>query len=222
MLHTRLPCPSLSPGVFSNSCSLNWWCHPTTSSSVAHSSCPQSSPASCSFLVSQLFASCGQSTGVSASTSILPVNTQDWSLLGWTGWISLPSKGLSRVFSNTTVQKHQFFGAQLICNLLYVNYTSIKWGRGGRGGNGGEGQGEGETDIEITEWTSTKSSLVSFPHLLVGSICLACSEPHRKLSGADCVSGVGCGVGLWLSSNVHGWVVELFNLEWNVTKLFWL
>ena len=90
------------------------WCHPTISSSVVpFSSCLQSFPASPSFQMSQLFASGGQNIGVSASTSVLPMNTQDWSPLGWTGWISLQSKGLSRVFSSTTVQKHKFFGAQL-------------------------------------------------------------------------------------------------------------
>ena len=94
--------------------SMSQWCHPTISSSVVpFSSCSQSFPASGSFQMSQLFASGGQSTGVSASTSVLPMNTQDQSPLGWTGWISLQSKGLSRVFSNTIVQKHQFFGAQL-------------------------------------------------------------------------------------------------------------
>ena len=93
---------------------LSQCCHPTISSSVIpFSSCPQSLPASGSFPMSQLFASCGQSHGVSAAASVLPMNTQDWSASGWTGWISLQSKGLSRVFSNTTVQKHQFFGAQL-------------------------------------------------------------------------------------------------------------
>ena len=91
----------------------SWWCHPAISSSVVPFSCPQSLPAWGSFLMSQLFAWGGQSIGVSASVSVLPMNTQDWSLLGWTDWISLQSKGLSRVFSNTTVQKHQFFGAQL-------------------------------------------------------------------------------------------------------------
>ena len=97
-----------------NSCPLSQWCHPTISSSVVpFSSCPQSFPASGSFQMSQLFASGSQSTGVSASRSVLPMNTQDWSPLGWTGWISLQSKGLSRVFSNTTVKKHQFFCAQL-------------------------------------------------------------------------------------------------------------
>ena len=111
--HARLPCPSPSPGVFSNSCPLSWWCHPTISSSVAHFSCPQSFPASGSFQMSHLFASGGQSIGVSALASFLSKKSQDRSPSEWTGWISLQSKGSSRVFSNTTVQKHQFFGAQL-------------------------------------------------------------------------------------------------------------
>ena len=112
--HARPPCPSRTPGVYPNSCPSCWWCHPTISSSVVpFSSCPQSFLASGSFQMSQLFTSGGQSIGVSASTSVLPMNTQDWSPLGWTGWISLQSKGLSRVFSNTTVQKHQSFGTQL-------------------------------------------------------------------------------------------------------------
>ena len=110
--HSRPPSPSPTPGVYLNSCPSSWWCHPTISSSVVPFSCPQSLPASGSFSMSQLFASGGQSIGVSASASVLPMNTQDWSALGWTGWISFQSKGLSRVFSNTTVQKHQFFGAQ--------------------------------------------------------------------------------------------------------------
>ena len=110
----RPPCPSPTPGVHSDSRPLSQWCHPDISSSVVpFSFCPQSLPASESFPMSQLFAWGGQSTGVSALASFLPMNTQDWSPLGWTGWISLQSKGLSRVFSNTTVQKHQFFGAQL-------------------------------------------------------------------------------------------------------------
>ena len=113
--HARPPCPSPTPGVHPNPCPSNRWCHTTISSSVVpFSSCPQSFPASRSFPMSQLFTSGGQSTAVSASTSVLPMNSQDWSPLGWTGWISLQSKGLSRVFSNTTVQKHQFFGAQLL------------------------------------------------------------------------------------------------------------
>ena len=112
--HTRLSCPSPTPRVYSNSCPSSQWCHPTISSSVIpFSSCLQSFPASGSFPRSHLFASGGQSIGVSASTSVLPLNTQDWSPLGWTGWISSQSKGLSRVFSNTTVQKHQFFCTQL-------------------------------------------------------------------------------------------------------------
>ena len=112
--YTRPPCPSPTPGVHPNPCPLSWWCHPTILSSVIpFSSCPQSLPASGSFPMSQLSTSGGQSIGVSASALFLPMNTQDWSPLGWTGWISLQSKGLSRVFSNTTVQKHQFFGAQL-------------------------------------------------------------------------------------------------------------
>ena len=112
--HARPPCPSPTPGACSNSCPFSRWCHPTISSSVVpFSSCPQSFPASGSFQMSQLFVSGGQSIGVSASTSVFPMNIQDWSPLEWIGWISLQSKGLSRVFSNTTVQNHQFFGAQL-------------------------------------------------------------------------------------------------------------
>ena len=111
--HARPPCPWPTPGVHPNSCPLSWWYHPTISSSVMPlSSCPQSLPASGSFQMSQLFASGGQSIGVAASTSVLPMNTQDWFPLGWTDWISLQSKGLSTVFSNTTVQKHQFFSTQ--------------------------------------------------------------------------------------------------------------
>ena len=119
--HTRPPCPSPTPGVYPNSCLFSWWCHPATSSSVIpFSSCPQSLQASGSFPMSQLFGWGGQSIGVSASASVLRMNTQDWSALEWTGWKSLQSKGLSRVYSNTTVQKpvnqfnqNQFFGAQL-------------------------------------------------------------------------------------------------------------
>ena len=111
--HARPPCPSPTPGVHSDSRPSSQWCHPAISSSVVpFSSCPQSLPASESFPTSQLFAWGGQSTGVSALTSFLPKKSQGWSPLEWTGWISLQAKGLSRVFSNTTVQKHQFFGAQ--------------------------------------------------------------------------------------------------------------
>ena len=112
--HARPPCPSPTPGVYSNPCPSSWWCHPAISPSIVpFSSCPQSLPATGSFPVSQLFAWGGQSIGVSTSASVLPMNTQDWSPLGWTGWISLQSKGLSRVSSNTRVQRHQFFGSKL-------------------------------------------------------------------------------------------------------------
>ena len=112
--HSRPPCPSPTPGACSDSCPPSWWCHPTISSSVIpFSSCLQSFPASGYIQMSQLFASGGQSTGASALASVLPMNIQDWCPLGWTSWISLQSKGLSRVFSNTTVQKHQVFSAQL-------------------------------------------------------------------------------------------------------------
>ena len=112
--HARPPSPSPTPGVYSDSCPLSWWCHPTISSSVVPFSFHiQSFPASGSFQTSQLFASGSQSIGVSASTSVLPMHVQDWSPLGLTGWIPLQFKGLSRVFSNTTVQKHQFFSTRL-------------------------------------------------------------------------------------------------------------
>ena len=112
--HTRLPCLSPIPEACSNSCPLRRWCHPAISSSVIpFFSCLQSFPASGSFPISLFFTSGGQSIGASASASVLPMNIQDWFPLGLTGWISLQSKGLSRVFSNTTLQKHQFFSAQL-------------------------------------------------------------------------------------------------------------
>ena len=111
--HARPPCPSPSPGVHSDSCPSSPWCHTAISSSVIpFSSCPPSLPASESFPMSQFFVWGGQSTGASALASFLPKKSQGWSPSKWTGWISLQSKGLSRVFSNTTVQKHQFFGAQ--------------------------------------------------------------------------------------------------------------
>ena len=112
--HARPPCPSPTPEVYSNSRASSRWCHPAISTSVIpFCPCSQSLPASGSFPVSQVFTWGGQSIGVSASASVLPMNTQDWSPSEWTGWISLQSKGLSRVFYNTTVQKHQFFSAQL-------------------------------------------------------------------------------------------------------------
>ena len=121
--HAKLPCPPLSPGVYSNSCPLNQWCCLTISSStICFSSCPQSLPVSESFPMNQFFTSAVQSIGVSALASVLPMNILDWFPLGWTGWISLQSKGLSRVFSNTTVQKHQFFKTQL---SLWSSFTSI-------------------------------------------------------------------------------------------------
>ena len=125
LLHARLPCPSPTPEAYSNSCPLSWWCHPTIAFSVIpFSACLQSFPASASFRVSQFFTSGGQNIAVSASASVLPMNIQDWSSLGWTGWVSLQSKGLSRVFSNTTVQKHQFFDAQL---SLWSNSNIHTW-----------------------------------------------------------------------------------------------
>ena len=112
--HTRLPCPSPTPGAYWNSCPLSQWCNPTISSYVVpFSLCLQSFQASGSLQMSQFFAPGGQSTGVPTSASVLPINIQDWFPLGWTGLIALQSKGLSRAFSNTTVQKHQFFGIQL-------------------------------------------------------------------------------------------------------------
>ena len=125
--HARPPCLSPTPRVHPNPCPFSQWCHPVISSSVIpFSLCLQSFPASGSFPTSQLFASVSQSIGVSASTSVLPMNTQDWSPLGWTGWISLLSKGLSRVFFNTTVQKHQFFGARLSSHLSHSYMTTGK------------------------------------------------------------------------------------------------
>ena len=124
--HARPPCPSPTPGVHSDSRPLSRWCHPAISSSVVpFFSCPQSLPASGSFPMSQLFAWGSQSTGVSALASVLPKNTQDWSPLEWTGWISLQSKGLSRIFSNTTVQNHQFFDAQLSSVTEHIFYKEI-------------------------------------------------------------------------------------------------
>ena len=124
--HARPPCPSPTPGVEPNSCPFSQWCHLTISSSVVHfSSCPQSFPASVSFQMSQLFASGSQCIRVSGSTSILPMNTQDWFPLGWTCWISLQSKGLSRVFSKTTVQKHQSLVLSFLYNPLLHPHMTI-------------------------------------------------------------------------------------------------
>ena len=121
--HARPPCPSPTPGVHSDSCPLSQWCHPSISPSVIpFSSCPQSFPASGSFQISQLFASGGQSIGVLASTSVLPMKTQDWYPLGWTGWISLQSKGLSRVFSTPQFKS---INASALSFLYSPNLTSI-------------------------------------------------------------------------------------------------
>ena len=123
--HARLPCSSPTHGAYSDLCPSSRWCHPTISSSVASFSFYlQSFPASGPFPMSQFLAPSGQSIGVSASASVLPLNIQDWFSLGWTGWISLQSKGLSRVFSNAAVQKHQFFGAQL---SLQYNFHIHTW-----------------------------------------------------------------------------------------------
>ena len=125
--HARPPCPSPAPEVYLNSCALSQWCHPTISSSVIpFSSHLQSFPASGSFQMSQLSASGGQIIGISASVSVLPMNIQDWFPLGWTGWISLQSKGLSRVFSNTTVQKHQFLALSYVYSLT-LTYIHDYW-----------------------------------------------------------------------------------------------
>ena len=125
--HARPPCPSPTPGVQPKQCPWSWWCHPTISSSIVpFSSCLQSSPASWSFPMSKFFSSGGQSIGVSASTSVLPMKTQDWSPLGWIGWISLQSKGLLRVFSYTRVWKYQFFGAN--------HFVGNRWGNSGNSG----------------------------------------------------------------------------------------
>ena len=123
--HTGLSCPSSPPRACSNSCTLRWWCPPSSSSSVdPFFSCLQSFPALGSFLMSQLFASGGQSTRASASASVLPMNIQDWFPLGWTGLISLQSKGISRVFSSTVVQKYQFFGSAFFMVQLSLPYMT--------------------------------------------------------------------------------------------------
>ena len=147
--HSRPPYPSPTARVFSNPCPLSRWCHPTISSSVIpFSSCPQSFPASGSFQMSQLFTSGGQSIGVSASASVLPKNTQDWFPLEWSGWISLQSKGLSRVFSNTTVQKHQFLG-QAHNNSPINNWRPYK---------------NSNYDFKITQKSSVMIFICRIPH----------------------------------------------------------
>ena len=135
--HARPPCPSPTPGVNSNSCPLSRWCHPAISCSVvSFSSCPQSLPASGSFPMSQVFSWGGQSIGVSALASFFPKKSQDWSPSEWTGWISLQSKGFPGVFSNATVQKHQFFGAQLSSQSNSHIHTSYHFMANRRGNSG--------------------------------------------------------------------------------------
>ena len=142
--HTRPPCPSPTPGVYLNSCPSSWWCHPVISCSViSFFSCPQSLPASGSFPMSQLFAWGGQSIEVSASASVLPMNTQDWSALGWTGWISLQSKGLSRVFSNTTVQKNHIRYLFFSFWFVVVQFLSCVW-------------------LFVIQWTASHQASLSF------------------------------------------------------------
>ena len=123
--HGLLPCPSPTHGACSNSCTSSWWCHPTISSVLTVSSCLQPFPASGSFPISQFFTSGGQSIGISTLASVLPVNVQDWYPLGWTSWISLQSKGLLRVFSNTTVQNHQFVGALTSMQWSYSQFLKV-------------------------------------------------------------------------------------------------
>ena len=159
--HTRLPCPLLSPRACSNSCPSSRWCHPTISSSVVpFSSCPQSLPASWSFPMSQLLASGGQSIGVSASASVLPMNIQCLFPLGLTGLISLQSKGFSRVFSNTTIWKHQFFGTQpsLQSTLTSMGFSLSSVGKDSACNTGDLGS--------ILGWIKVKRnvSLLQLPH----------------------------------------------------------
>ena len=144
--HSRPPCPSPTPRAYSNSCLSSRWCHPAISSSVIpFSSYLQSFPASGSFPMSQFFISAGQSIGDSTSTSVLPMKIQDWFPLGWTGWISLQSKGLLRVFSNITVQKHQFFGAQLFF-IVQLSHPYMTTGK----------------TIALTGWTFVSEVMTAF------------------------------------------------------------
>ena len=163
--HGMLPCPSPTPGAYSNSCPLRQWCHPTISSSVvAFSSCLQSFPESGSFQMIWFFQSGGQSIGVSASASVLPVNTQDWFPLEWTGWISLQSKGLSRVFSNTTIQQHQFFGTQLALRSNSHNHTWLLTGK----------------TIALTRWTFV-SKVISLLFNMLSKLVIAFLPKSKHL-----------------------------------------
>ena len=168
--HTRPPCPSPTPGVYPNPCPLSRWCHPTISSSVIpFSSCPQSFPASGSFPMSQLFTSNDQSIGVSVSTSFLPTNTQDWSLLGWSDWISSQSKGLSGVFSNTRVEKHQFFSSVLsflysptLTTIYFPGDSDVKasaYNTGDLGSIPGSGRSPGEGNGNPLQYSCLKNPM---------------------------------------------------------------
>ena len=193
--HTRPPCPSPTPEVYPDPYPLSWWCHPTISSSVVpFSSCPQSFLASGSFPMSQLFTWGGQSTGISASTSVLPMNTQDWSPLGWTGWISSQSKGLSRVFSKTTVRKHQFFGAQLSSQSNSHIHTWLT----GKDCDAGRDWGQEEKGTTVDEMTGWHHRLNGHefewtPGVGDGQGSLACcnswgrkeSDPTERLNWTD-------------------------------------
>ena len=176
--HTRPPCPSATPRVYSNSCPLSWWCHPTISSSVSPSSSRlRSFPSSGCFQMNQSFESGGQSIGVSASTSVLPVNLQDWSPLEWAGWISWLSKGLSRVFSNTTVQKHQFFSAQ----LSFYSQLSHPYMTTGK-------------TIALTRRTFVGKVMSLFSNMLICSLKTSIKvflNPHRPGEGEDIELGKG-------------------------------
>ena len=176
---------SITPGVHPNPYLLSWWCHPTISSSVIpFSSCPQYFPASGSFPMSQLFTSGSQNIGVSASASVLPMNIQDWFPLGWTGWISLQSKGLSRVFSNTTVQKHQFFSTQLHLQSNSPYMTTVK-------------------TIALTRRTFVGKVMSLLLNMLSKGLSrvLSCTTVWKH-------QFFGAQPSLWSNSHIHTWLLE--------------
>ena len=201
--HTRPPCPSPTARVHPNPCPLSQWCHPTISSSVVpFSSSPQSFPASGSFLMSQLFTSGGQSIGASASTSVLPMNTLDWSPSGGTGWISLQSKGLSRVFSNTTVQKHQLFSTKL--SLWRRQWQSIPVLLPG------EFHGQ-RSLVGCSPWGRKESDTTEQLHFLFSVSCI----------------GEGNGIPLQCSCLENprdggAWWAAVYGVAWSQTQLKWL
>ena len=183
--HIRLPCLSPTPRVYPNSCPLSQCGYSTISSSVApFSACPQSFPASGYFQMSQLFAWGGQSIGVSASASVLPMNIQDWFPLGWTGWISLQSKGLSRVFSNTTVQKHQFFSTQLHLQSNSPYMTTVK-------------------TIALTRRTFVGKVMSLLLNMLSKGLSrvLSCTTVWKH-------QFFGAQPSLWSNSHIHTWLLE--------------